>query len=1097
MLKKLPLCALLAAFFLVTCITDNPSSRETYFKIEDADSTFFSAETLLVTMHGKDTTRRDTLFRGKLVEEKQLSRLPLPAPILKDGEFWIEVTALSPSKKTPLKVYHVLPDGKVEKKRLDTPPGGEKPRILRQPEPQSVEEGGRVQFLVEAEGQELKYRWLKDGFPLAGDQPVLVISQARFSDSGNYRCEVENSSGKVSSQEAKLKVLPRNSGPLPVELKVMTVHGKVTINPAKTSWTRGDTARLNALPDEGYEFSGWSGSLEGLTNPLGVRLDSSMSITATFKPLAFALNLLETANGAIDLGPGSPKPSYGYFDTLVLTAKPATGYVFVGWLGDTTGNQNPLRLVLRRNKSIGANFQKDGTYTVTTSVSPQDGGRVEKTPNRSTYTFQESITLTAIPDTAKGYRFLRWQSGTTTFTDNPLKIGVDAHKTLSGVFEKKKYTLSLTTDGKGSVSPASVQAVHGDTVILPQPQPSNSSAFEFQSWSVDSGSAKLLTPASATSASVILTGAARLKANFKSFVPAAPTLLEPKVLTGKSVQLGWGAVSKAETYTLYYKIGNTGFALTDAGVKKVTSVSPKHIVADLENKGQVTFLLTASNAAGESPPSAPKTILVNVKPVLEAVSDRTIAENSALTLNLRGSDADGGALTYSMTGGPSGATLNAATGIFNWTPGFNESSRSSNKVYSITFKVSDGAEEGTTTTSITVSHVNRSPVWKALGDQKLSEIVELHRLYIEDLEISDPDGDPVIINYLKRPVGFNYDSNQKKATWFADRNFFMPGAILYEISIDATDGEMKTNQSWSIKINPRQWTPIPAVYLHPDSGILAVAALDSNQLIVSRFTQNTNLTETSEIINFNISSQKETAKGIISGRVEAIAPLQGLEYYGGMSELWGRIWTFPGRVEAEFQRGPFQNLEFSAKGNAGAFSILNLSCAGCTGTDLWFKNGPNISVFDSVGIEAIDIEGYSSGENLVLLEEGLFLVTGPQSLLSLLSGKGFCLTSDFINNKKVYLVDASRKLKIANSSNKPIFHTVNSVPANLNKLYMLSDKLGWSTNLDGEVFFTNSEWADGYSKDVLPGAGPIKKIFFSRDGSGVFALDENNRLYRY
>lgn len=81
---------------------------------------------------------------------------------------------------------------------------------------------------------------------------------------------------------------------------------------------------------------------------------------------------------------------------------------------------------------------------------------------------------------------------------------------------------------------------------------------------------------------------------------------------------------------------------------------------------------------------------VNQTPHLTAISDKNIAPNNTLTFTIIGSDGDKpvNTLTYSDTGLPSGATFNATTRTFEWTPTLAQA----DDTYQVIFKVSDGNE---------------------------------------------------------------------------------------------------------------------------------------------------------------------------------------------------------------------------------------------------------------------------------------------------------------------------------------------------------------------------------------------------------------------
>ena len=65
-------------------------------------------------------------------------------------------------------------------------------------------------------------------------------------------------------------------------LNVSAQNGTVAKNPNQQTYNSGTTVRLTATPDNGYEFSSWSGDATGNNNPLTVVMDSNKNITANF-----------------------------------------------------------------------------------------------------------------------------------------------------------------------------------------------------------------------------------------------------------------------------------------------------------------------------------------------------------------------------------------------------------------------------------------------------------------------------------------------------------------------------------------------------------------------------------------------------------------------------------------------------------------------------------------------------------------------------------------------------------------------------------------------------------------------------------------------
>jgi len=87
------------------------------------------------------------------------------------------------------------------------------------------------------------------------------------------------------------------------------------------------------------------------------------------------------------------------------------------------------------------------TLTVTSGV----GGSVSS-PGGS-YTEGKSTSITATPDSE--YVFVNWSNGS---TDNPLSVTVNSNQTITANFEKRKYPLTVSITGSGTVSEEIISA---------------------------------------------------------------------------------------------------------------------------------------------------------------------------------------------------------------------------------------------------------------------------------------------------------------------------------------------------------------------------------------------------------------------------------------------------------------------------------------------------------------------------------------------------------------------------------------------------------------------------------------------------------------
>ena len=144
---------------------------------------------------------------------------------------------------------------------------------------------------------------------------------------------------------------------------------------------------------------------------------------------------------------------------------------------------------------------------------------------------------------------------------------------------------------------------------------------------------------------------------------------------------------------------------------------------NIKSGGPATVTIVVSDDTGHS---TSKTITVNVTPVddlprITPVPVTSINENVTSTLQIMGVDPDSppnGPLTYSISGQPSWASINPATGVITFTPG------EADGPTQVTFTVSVLDTQGVTATTpvtIRVLEVNTPPVVQPIANAQLNE----------------------------------------------------------------------------------------------------------------------------------------------------------------------------------------------------------------------------------------------------------------------------------------------------------------------------------------------------------------------------------------
>lgn len=231
------------------------------------------------------------------------------------------------------------------------------------------------------------------------------------------------------------------------------------------TYEEGKEMQLLANPAEQYVFTGWTGDLEGMVNPLPLTVSQDFNITANFELKSYDLTVDTEGEGSVTEQVLEQKAKeYEHGTVVELVATPAKGYRFVEWKEDITGTDNPVQITVNEPKQVTAVFEKK-SYALT--VQTQGSGAVSERVVSKAKEYEYGDVVELSPTPAVGWRFVEW-TGDLTGTDNPAQITVDTTKQVTALFERKTFALNLNTAGNGSVANAPDQAeyAYGSLVTL-------------------------------------------------------------------------------------------------------------------------------------------------------------------------------------------------------------------------------------------------------------------------------------------------------------------------------------------------------------------------------------------------------------------------------------------------------------------------------------------------------------------------------------------------------------------------------------------------------------------------------------------------------
>ena len=391
--------------------------------------------------------------------------------------------------------------------------------------------------------------------------------------------------------------------------------GYVERSPDQASYAYGAGVRLSAVPTGSYYFGQWQNAAAGQTNTplLFVVTNANTNVTARFYPLSGSnRSLAVVVKGA---GAVIRTPYRNYYtngDTVLLSAVPESGSPFAGWSGDATGTNNPLSVVMDKNRVITATF---GTNALSANNQPPTVS-ITNPISGAVFSSPANITLNATASDADG------TVAQVAFFDGTNLLGSLTNAPFNFTWTNAAVgTNLLTAVATDNFSATATSAVVSVTVNLPAPGPAmftlstNSYSVQANGGSVAVTIQKNFNSVAAMVNFSTADGSAVAYANgFGNYAPASGSLSFTNGELSKTVNI--------QIYPTTYYVGNRTFSfqlsasgdgsslgspgsavitIVDVNTPASTNSFPQSSYPSSlpAHNGQLRVSLTPTNAAGQ------------------------------------------------------------------------------------------------------------------------------------------------------------------------------------------------------------------------------------------------------------------------------------------------------------------------------------------------------------------------------------------------------------------------------------------------------------------------------------------------------------------
>ncbi len=178
-------------------------------------------------------------------------------------------------------------------------------------------------------------------------------------------------------------------GSFPVLVNVVG-FGSVTRSPDQPSYTFGTVVTLTATPGPGAHFIGWSGSVNGASNPITLTVDGSKSVTAAFDSSGFNYVLSRYAGSYSAISPA------GGAGTVLVAAHDSTRSIPLPFPFRYAGNYYTTNNWLAISANGYAQLSRDAITSNSSAASANSNLYSPADPNNTLAPWYDDLAVTAV-----------------------------------------------------------------------------------------------------------------------------------------------------------------------------------------------------------------------------------------------------------------------------------------------------------------------------------------------------------------------------------------------------------------------------------------------------------------------------------------------------------------------------------------------------------------------------------------------------------------------------------------------------------------------------------------------------------------------------